>query len=87
MHSEILRIESMGEEVIADQKQGEQGLIVIVGGCNTINSRGVIQINGETLSAIASGIHNLPPESIKEVLVQQFQIQNVTKDTKAKSVY
>ena len=74
MHSEILRIESMGEEVIADQKQGEQGLIVIVGGCNTINSRGVIKINGETLSAIASGIHNLPPESIKEVLVQLGEI-------------
>jgi hypothetical protein len=54
------------DEALKDK--AKQGLVVIVGGCNSVNATTVIQINGDTLSAIASSLQSLPTESVEQML-------------------
>ncbi len=42
-------------------------LTVVIGGCNSIHAHNVVQVSGETLTAIANNLQALPPEVIKEL--------------------
>jgi hypothetical protein len=46
----------------------QPGLTVVIGGCNSIHAHNVVQISGESLTAIANALQVLPPESVKELI-------------------
>jgi hypothetical protein len=43
-------------------------LVLIMGGCNSVETKTFIQINGDTLTALASAIQNLPSDSVVKIL-------------------
>jgi hypothetical protein len=63
-------IGTMNDDGVDPNKKdkAQQGLVVIVGGCNSVNATTVIQINGDTLSAIAVSLQNLPSEAVDGLL-------------------
>ena len=44
------------------QEKSSQGITIIIGGSNSVHSHNVIQVNGDTLKAIAESIQKLPSE-------------------------
>ena len=50
------------DDGFAGQEKSSQWITIIIGGCNSVHSHNVIQINGDTLKAIAESIQNLPSE-------------------------
>lgn len=43
------------------------GLMLVVGEYNSIHAHNVVQVNGDTLKAIASNLQTLPPETVREL--------------------
>ena len=50
------------DDGFAGKEKSSKGITIIIGGCNSVHSHNVIQINGDTLKAIAESIQNLPSE-------------------------
>lgn len=53
------------DKAIAVEKSG---LTVVIGGCNSIHAHNIVQVSGESLTAIANTLQVLPPESVKYLI-------------------
>lgn len=65
-----LKMATIQDDGINDDLPLKSGpsLTVVIGGCNSIHAHNVVQVSGETLTAIANTLQVLPPESINEII-------------------
>ena len=51
----------------AEMNDTVPGVMLVIGEYNNISANNVVQLNGDTLTAIASSLQSLPPETIREL--------------------
>ena len=68
-----LIVETMNDDGIESLPQGREktALTIIIGGCNSVHARNVVQFNAEklpeTIESITQGLKDVPPESIEKI--------------------
>lgn len=61
-------IASMADENGSDTaKTLDRHFTVVIGGCNSIRAKTVVQVSGESLTNLADLVKSLPPESVKDL--------------------
>ncbi|AIE76306.1 hypothetical protein [Synechocystis sp. PCC 6714] len=58
----------LNDKLNAKKDLSKSDLVLIMGGCNSVEAKTFIQINGDTLTAFATALQNLPSDSVVKIL-------------------